>query len=198
MWTGIRIRHPPEVNGYHTIANTMGCDYVIHFNNFGDSSTTALKSTGIGSGSFTVYQLNSASTLMSVRYSVLSQSNPWRYVSGAVATVATGSVNWFSGINDAQAATISAGSGADATPSPRTIRGDGSSGPSHYYLEVPMNWVDSIGLSSIGGHVTMGCSNDELVGLTVNHVPDGGGTLAMLGLGLTGLSWMQRRKRQIR
>lgn len=186
---------PLESDGYHAISNTMGYDYVIHFNNFGNSSTTALRSTGIGTGNFTVYQLNAASTLMSVRYGILSQSNPWRYVSGAVATVTTGTVNWYSGINDAQAMTIAAGSGADATGAgSRTIRGDGSGGPSHHYLEVPMDWVSSIGLSSIGGHVTMGCGNDELVGVT--GVPDTGTSLALFGAGLTGLSLFQRGRRR--
>lgn len=186
---------PLETNGYHTIANSMGYDYVIHFNSFGNSSTAALRTTGIGGGSFTVYQLSAASTLMSVKFSSLSQSNPWRYVSGAVATVTTGTVNWYSGINDAQAMAIVAGSGGDATgPGSRTIRGDGAGGPSHHYLEVPMDWVSSIGLSSIGGHVTMGCGNDELVGLT--GVPDGGTTLALFGTGMAGLLLFRRNARR--
>lgn len=229
----------PQTQGYHNVNNrTTGAgasfsnptpdngiafEYVIHFNSFtaagANGNTGGAPVDAPWTGAFTVYKLNANSTLRSVSYNQNAQSNPWRYlggVSNGTATtvddaelVATGNASFYSGLNNANAKTVSTGSGADLSDlgviGSRNFKGDVlAAGPnqnlaSHYYLEIPMNWVNSVlppGNINLGGHITMGCGNDELVGnisFSNTVVPDGGTSMLLLGAGLTGLSLVSRR-----
>lgn len=183
-----------------TDSNGLGYEYVIHFDNYSGDTR------GIGAGQFTVYKLTANSVLRSVRYNENQQSNPWRYnggtANGAI-VVGTGTTSWSTGINNTQATAISVGSGSDLSDLAglRTIKGDIGLTASHNYLEIPMGWMFNNPLvtpaiTSLGGHITMGCGNDELTGaVTFSNtvVPDAGASALSLAIGLGGLAAFRRK-----
>ena len=100
------------------------------------------------------------------------ESNPWRYSSGATgAAVASGTATYVSG---------------DATEDGQFTGPNGS----HNSLTVDISWLAGLNSQTIF-HYTYECGNDNLMG----KVSDGGTTVALLGVCLSGIALISRRFR---
>ncbi|MEW6157025.1 MAG: hypothetical protein AB1813_06305 [Verrucomicrobiota bacterium] len=123
--------------------------------------------------------LSGASVLETVTFDQL-LSNPWRYSSGDLGTLASGLLTYQTGLTDAQIA---------------TLYGIALSGGSHNVVGIDMSWYSNPNLAT---HFTMQCGNDNLVGKIGGGitVPDGGMTVMLLGMGLAGLAVAARRMKR--
>ena len=109
-------------------------------------------------------------------------SNPYRYDSDGGQFVDTGivltaDVSYFTGLGD----DLDGNGTVD-------VYGDVYGGPgTHNAFQIDMSWLGDQGFTV---HQTMECGNDGHNG----HVPDGGVTLALLGMALVGLGAIARKK----
>ncbi|MBM3825011.1 MAG: hypothetical protein FJ267_03340 [Planctomycetes bacterium] len=161
-----------------------GYEFVIAFDGYergvGVSNAQGhIFSNGAGGG-YKIFALTGEDSLVSAQ--AISGSNPFRLQSTAGRTaVQTGIASWGGPVGDAAAdAFINAG-----TPGvPRSLLGG-----VHYGLTMDITSILAAvtGTKTFGGHLTMGCGNDEIRGWLPNdaRVPDSG-----LGLGLLGLSFL--------
>jgi hypothetical protein len=130
-----------------------------------------------GSKTFKVYALTADTMLETAAYDFL-KSNPYKYSSGG--TVAyEGTFTYASGLNDAAVAAY----GAPVI------------GGSHNVVSIDLApWLSAS--QDVLFHTTMGCGNDNLMGRIsggFQPVPDGGMTLALLGLGMGVIGMFGRR-----
>jgi hypothetical protein len=122
------------------------------------------------SGTYQVYAIGSEANLETGYYRANDKSNPWRFVDGGTAVGPEGTMSLT-----------------------KSTDGEGD----HYAFS-----VDLLGLAIgpyIGVHYTMGCGNDNLIGMANQgadiSVPDSGATLALFGLSLVALGFAGRRMR---
>lgn len=169
-------------SGYNTIQNaSYKYDYVIVFDrtNPGNAGGSALDEVN-GKIGYKVYKLNNESEL-SAYYRQNDDSNPFRLkipTSATELTAAAGSV------------TVALDNSLDSTQGGQFYGYGGNN--SHYVL----SGID-LGFLTTGYywfHTTYGCGNDSIMGY--GHVPDGGMTLAMLGMGIGTLALVGRRLRK--
>ena len=209
-------------SGYWNSTGNDGYHYVIHFSFSAPLSggSAGSDASGINNGeSYTIYDIsNDPNTqLRSVWYSQFNNASPWRYLSGGTA-VASGTVHLasFNTGDTTYAGTALAGgtfkllngapetfnplddTGSNAAPGNSTAAPNSTYGwatsNKHYVLEVNLG---SLSLNNFDGHVTFGCGNDLLAGQFgsgAQLVPDSGLTLSLLGLGLSGLVLVARRR----
>lgn len=164
-------------------------DYVIHFNH----STPGNDNTPITS--YSIYQLQqgvinggNGSELRPIYYSWgsypdLDKSNPYRFQptseTALVTTSITSGVNYLPGLSDAQIL---------------STFGIALTGGSHNVLQINLSpWIGALDQL----HLTLQCGNDTLLGDAPSaslEVPDGGGMLALLGIGMGALGWFGRRQ----
>lgn len=122
---------------------------------------------------FDLLQLTPGSVLG--RPTVVASSNPWRYVSGGTAVA---------GYQDVAFSYVSALTNAD-------VGLQGYAGiNTHYAISLDTSFLPS-GTATI--HYTVECGNDNLMGVAT--VPDGGSTVALLGVALVGLTTLRRRSK---
>ena len=160
----------PNNNGYYTVPNSAyKWDYVIAFDRALVNNTVPAGGSAL-TGGYRVYSLSDSATDVEVWYDQNNKSNPFRYLRGGVEVT-----------------------GAGGTVSQSYF--DNSEGR-HYVLE-------PIGLSFLGTgqnitfHFSEGCGNDFIMGQTTSQsVPDGGLTLALLGMSLSTLGIASRRMRR--
>lgn len=148
-------------------------DYVIHFNDRKQGSSAI-------SGSYDVYKLTYSESvkLDSVNFDGL--SNVWKLSDrNELKSIASGVMN----VVEDNTSTLTLEDGSTVT------------GGKHY--------IGSLDLGSFltGGdltpstlfHLTLSCGNDNLIG----RVPDGGTTMALLGMAVSGMSFFSRRKQRL-
>lgn len=159
-------------NGYFTVANSQyNWDYVISFGR--NSGGGAGQGGGSLTGGYEVYKLSGTSSEVEVYYDLNNRSNPLRYLSGGTLVTTGGGLT--------QAST---GSGSTL---------------SYTLGEIDLGWMDGklIADQPVTFHYTMGCGNDLLMGQAANfHVPDGGASVGLLGLGLAALGVSTGRLRR--
>lgn len=124
-----------------------------------------------GAKTYNVVKLSGSSIDASVYYSQNQESNPWKYASGGQIIQTDIPYTVQSGLTDAQT---------------------GFLGGTHYALDFSLNFLTDPEFANATLHYTIMCGNDNLMG----HVPDGGLTLAMLGMGIGGLALVGRRLRK--
>lgn len=138
-----------------------GYDYVFDLN-YNDTSKTFTHN---------LYSIDNNATLLDVYYYNSQESSPWRYSAGGrqigvqseVGYGKTSAYNQFLGPDDAR-----------------------------YYLSVDLGLIRTdIGSIAFTSHYTMGCGNDNLIG--VNPVPEPA-TMLLLGSGLIGLAGYGKRR----
>ena len=200
--------------GYWNSTGNDGYHYVIHFSFSSALSggTAGSDASGIANGeAYTIYDISSdpSTQLRNVYFSQFNNASPWRYVSGGTA-VGSGTVHLdsFTTGNSGTDAILGAGSSFkllngnpetfnpldDTTPATAPTVGWSPTSNAHYVLEVNLG---SLSLANFDGHLTFGCGNDQLdgqLGSGAQLVPDGGLTLSLLGLGLSGLALLARRQ----
>jgi hypothetical protein len=149
-------------NGYNTISNTYGYDYAINLDFSNDS--------------FTVFSIDSDSSLNSVFFRQNDQSNPWEYVSGGT-ELNLGSdqtkLTYITGLSDSAV---------------------GFNGGTHNSVSLDLSSFLAHG-TEFTAHFTMGCGNDNLMGEGV--VTPEPATMVLMGIGLLGIGFGIRRKTKI-
>jgi len=162
--------HNKSTAGNQTVNDIFGYDYVIDLA-FKDSQYAV-------TGTYTAYELNSASLTKTAHYKQNQGSNPWRFevregeiVENDEIVVGGGSFNFEYGLSDSDT---------------------GFSGGNHYALT-------GFDLSFLGdnvdnfiAHFTMQCGNDNLMGKTA-PVPEPA-TMLLFGVGLIGIAGFGRKK----
>lgn len=155
-------------NGYVSVANSLyAWDYAIVFERVGSATGG-----GVLTGNYSVYQLSGASDV-EVFFDANNQANPFRYLSGGTMVEGVG------------------GTVAQSLDNPAGASGIGNNN-THYLLgDIDLGFLAGAGSGDYTFHYTQGCGNDLLMGKTTAwSVPDGGFTLALLGLSLSALSFM--------
>lgn len=163
-----------QVDGFKTLNNTWGYDYVIQF----ASPSAPLSTTTLGT-TYNVYKIDQNAELSSGYYRQNDASGAYRYLGGGE-LVSSGNVfGYQTGLTDAQTGFV----------------GDAELGkPSHYALTVDLSFLNPG--TSFTAQYTMGCGNDAIVGQGVidpGVVPEPG-TLLLLGSGLLGLLAIARKR----
>ncbi len=110
-------------------------------------------------------------TVLGVSLSQNVLSNPWRRNAGGT-LLGTGTMNYWSGLNDADVAGLLGGAGE------------------HYAAGVSLAMLNLPSGSDFVSHFTMQCGNDNLMGH--GKVPDGGMTVALLGFAVLGVESLRR------
>ena len=154
-------------------------------------SHAVILSTGAFGPTATVQILDNDSRFNTVQHDVLA-SNPWKYLDGAASSTTTG-IEYFAGLTQAQIAAAygvqlraDGGVSVDGTPAYEL----------HNALEIDMAFLG--GAQQIALSYTMQCGNDSLKGFNEGGftlVPDGGMSLALLGMGLGGLLMAARSRK---
>ncbi len=155
-------------NPYQVVSDLFGYDLAMDLN--------------FANMTFTAYDLNAGLAqvqVTTVGEQINDASNPWRYRSGGTA-VATGTIQYQTGLTDAQAAAL----GANVV------------GGYHNVATVDLAWLapylDPGSDWAFLSHFTLECGNDNLIGVgNIPPVPEPA-TLGLLGLGCLGLL-MRRR-----
>jgi len=164
-------------------------EYVVRFNRTAGPSASQVI-TG-----FDVIELTSDSRLMPILYAdglypTLDDSNPYQYKDENGATVkivgsgsiAAGTLAYTPNLTDGQISTMF---GGDVNVT----------GGSHNVLTLTFTGFNPLDLTT-DLHLTMGCGNDNILGRLAGdgqNAPDGGATLALLGLGLASLTLARRK-----
>jgi hypothetical protein len=149
--------HGPA-NSNTEVTNSFGYDYVVDVD--------------WANGSYSILEIDSASKVLTADVYQNQGSNPYQYVSGAVATLGTGSF------------TVDTATDAET----------GFKGGNHYFATFDLSaLLDEAALgTTFYSHFTMGCGNDNLMGRFEVPEPT---TIALMTLGLAGLWFSRRRKR---
>jgi hypothetical protein len=158
-------------DGYRMINGNGGYEYVMDLN--------------VTAGTFNVVDISVGTgvTLKSGYYRQNDGGNPFAYLGGGTKVVENQGLTYLSGLTTAQ---VQAAYGADVS----------TSGNNNYVLEFDMSWFNAaVPGGDLLTHYTFGCANDVIVGQASGgfDVPDGGSTVMLLGLGMIGLLWSQRR-----
>jgi hypothetical protein len=161
------VKYGSDISGsysrYQEVSNSFGYNYAIRLN-FGANNIDT----------YTVYQINSTSTLLVAPYfTENSKASPWQYLSGGI-SVATGSFDYQTGLTDAQTGLLGGNHNA--------ISVDLST-----FLESETDFIS---------HFTMGCGNDLVMGQGLT-APEPS-TLMLLGSGLITAAVLRKRKAQTR
>jgi len=159
---------PADDSGYRNSSreNVFGYDYVIDLD--------------FASDSYSVYALDASDNLLTVRYGMNEESNPWQYDSGG--ELLAGYV------------------GVPLVTSGLLPTVDGLVGDRHYAFTVNLDFLEPG--TEFTSHFTMRCGNDNLMGrarlggsATPRIAPDAGHTVALLGLGMVATGLLRRLRR---
>ena len=148
-----------------------------------DSSNTVVNNTYLydyvldvdwAAGSYSLLEIDAATQVLTADVYDNQGSNPYQYVSGAVATLGTGTFTVDDTATDAET-------------------GFYSDGGKHYIASFDLSsLLDEAAAGSVFySHFTMGCGNDNLMGKFEVPEPT---TIALMTLGLAGLWFSRRRK----
>ncbi|MBN2009089.1 PEP-CTERM sorting domain-containing protein [candidate division KSB1 bacterium] len=152
------ILNPANNSGNSSVNTAFGYDYVIDL----DFTPNNYR--------YRVIELTGSVYTQPVYYSQNVLGNPWAYVSGGTEVSGWQSLNYATGLTNAQTEFL---------------------GGNHYALDVDLGFLSGIN-HKIGLHYTMQCGNDNLMG-EYTPVPEPG-TFALLGVGLLGLIAIRRKK----
>lgn len=137
-----------------------------------------------------VWELDANTVLETVSNDFL-ESNPWR-VQEPLAHAFNTTVTYHANKTAAEVALLTGGVGG-------SLLGENGNGlgSEHYVLEIDLGFVHAPLGATTTLHYTMECGNDSLKGEVTGgfHVPDGGMTLSLFGLGLAGLALMGRARK---
>lgn len=174
----------PTVNGTGQVPNTYGYIYAVD----------------LMSGS--VYSINPSTMLQSVIFDTFG-SNPWKLDTTGLTPTAVAAHSYTTGLSAAAVAALTGEStfqylkgdtGADGG------LGWGSGNVSHNVVQLNLGFLGAVSPSDdIFFSYTMECGNDSLKGIYGDgffQVPDGGATLMLLGMGMSGLFIAGRRMRK--
>jgi hypothetical protein len=182
----------PAGNGFTTQGNgTWGYNYAIVFNR-NNAATPGGGTLGLSSAntvSYSVYALGKNDDVIAY-YDRYYSSSPFRVVTDGLTPIDDGVATFGS---------FTGGSGQGATG----LLGDSTGNNKHYYLsDIDLSFLAGKSSGDVYYHFTIGSGNDTLMGrsssfssLSIAQVPDGGITVAMLGLALGGLGLVQRQIR---
>lgn len=172
--------NPASPGGPFAAVANPGFDYAITFDSFERGAGAGNAQGHIGAGAYTIRKLTGAVTVVTSQF--IPASNPFRWLSGG-SVIGTGTAT-HSGPHDDAAADTFINSDNPGSYTPRSLLGG-----THYYLALDVIDIldDMAKGETFGGHITMGCGNDEIVGWMPpsGKVPDSG-----LGLGLLGISFL--------
>lgn len=155
----------------------------------------------LGSGSYVnaasfgssanVYTLNANSTLNTATNDIF-QSNPWRYQNNY--SVQPGITRPFTNTNSGVASTsISYFTGLSSSTVASSL-GVTFAGTSHNVLAIDLSFLGSLAPGTdVWYSYTMECGNDSLKGH--EHVPDGGTSAILIGIGLGAIGLIKRKRR---
>lgn len=156
-----------SANGYAVeSATTFGYEYVL------DVDWTSID--GSGTGAYTVYQLDANALVTKPYYQQNYGSGPFEYVGGGI-QVESGTFSFEEGLSDADT---------------------GFLGGSHYAaFGFDLSFLADLGYQEYWTSTAMGCGNDHLLGHNeVSSVPEPT-SIALLALGVVGLTLARRRTR---
>lgn len=145
-------------NGYKTVSNKFGYDYVVDLDFVGDK--------------YNVYAINSSSKVDTAYYASNQGSSPWQYnaANNNGLFIASGSFSIKKGLSDSDTGFL-----GDTTKKPN----------SHYALEgIDLGFLGAD--MDFIAHFTMGCGNDNLMGAGKTAPVPEPATMTLLGLGLLG------------
>ncbi|MBM3845812.1 MAG: hypothetical protein FJ405_05950 [Verrucomicrobia bacterium] len=160
----------PSANGGITSNALFKFDYVVHFK-------TRVGDHGI-QGDYEILKIGDSTNLRRTKFK--SQSNPFVFDSGEIATVGTGSVS----VSSDASSTITLHDGTQVT--------GGSNAKPHFIMSIDLGAISGIANHGTLFHLTQECGNDLIVG----RVSDTGSALALLGAAMTGVSMFVRRSRK--
>jgi hypothetical protein len=172
------VNTPPDGSGdgWDTRGNSSFLwDYVVVFNRANGGTGGSAYKVESGVTSYSVYNIQGSVTDLEVWYSQNNGSNPFRYLSGGTLVP-----------------------GAGGTVAQTSF---GNTEGTHYLLgDINLSFLANLGTAPDGMltfHWTEGCGNDNLMGETPAwNVPDGGMTLALLGIGLSAVGFVSSRGRR--
>lgn len=200
-----------SVGEFEKIANSLlNFDYVIAFDAFERGTGASNAQGAIGTGNFSILKLGSNSLFVTGKY--IDQSSPFRYLGESTGTttfvkysttawqtnyasmvIGTGTATFSGPKTNAEATTfINSDNPVDLVNyAPRSLLGD-TNNSSHYYLTMDIaSLLEEFEKGdTFGGHLTMGCGNDEMAAWlppSSQTIPDGGLTVGLLGLALLAL-----------
>jgi len=149
---------------------TFGYDYVLDIDWEGDTVTYDVLSLG-------------DSSLLTVYFDQNEGANPWRIARGGTLV---------EGYQDLEL--IDYYSTSDSSVEGITLEGGNAVYP-HYVAKFDLGFIDFENLDEMYVHTTVECGNDSLMGHEDDfNVPDGGATIALLGMALVGLAALARRR----